>query len=67
MPIYEYQCKKCESRFEAIRPMGDQGRGMACPDCGAKSPKRLPSTFATSSSGGDACPSAPACGASGFS
>jgi len=46
MPIYEYQCKKCDERFEAIRPMGDTGRGLTCPECGAKAPKKVPSVFA---------------------
>ena len=46
MPIYEFKCKKCEERFEAIRPVGDTGRGLACPECGAKSPEKVPSVFA---------------------
>jgi putative FmdB family regulatory protein len=69
MPIYEFECKKCQGRFEAIRPVGDQGRGMTCPSCGAKAAKRVPSVFATSS-GSDApaaCPQASSCGPSGFS
>ena len=46
MPIYEFRCKKCEERFEAIRPMGDTGRDLTCPECGAKSPEKVPSVFA---------------------
>jgi len=66
MPIYEYECKGCGHRFEAIRPLGDRSRKLACPDCGKTAATRLPSVFAASS-GGDACPSAPVCGSSGFS
>ncbi len=27
MPIYEYQCRKCRARFEALRPINDDGGG----------------------------------------
>ena len=52
MPIYEYRCKKCDARFEAIRPVGDRGRGLACPECGAKGPEKQPSVFAAGGCGG---------------
>lgn len=32
MPIYEYECKMCSSRFELRRPFGD-GSGVDCPQC----------------------------------
>jgi putative FmdB family regulatory protein len=33
MPLYDYNCKRCEHVFEAFRPMA--GRQTAeCPDCG---------------------------------
>jgi len=56
MPIYEYRCKACDERFEAIRPVGDTGKGLVCPACGAKGPEKVPSVFAA---GGG-------CGAAGF-
>lgn len=46
MPIYEFRCRKCGETFEAIRPMGDTGSSLACPQCGAKAPVKQPSTFA---------------------
>jgi putative FmdB family regulatory protein len=52
MPIYEFKCKKCNERFEAIRPVGDTGRDLECPACGAKSPEKVPSVFAAPGSCG---------------
>jgi putative FmdB family regulatory protein len=49
MPIYEYQCLKCHIRFEALRPINDDGRDLACPECGGGEPEKVFSTFATSS------------------
>jgi len=60
MPIYEYRCRKCAGTFEAIRPLGDDGRTLACPECGAPSPEKVPSVFAAQR-GGQGSPS------SGFS
>jgi len=51
MPIYEYRCRKCESTFEAIRPMGDDGEDLRCPECGADRPARKPSAFAAGGCG----------------
>ena len=58
MPIYEYRCRKCETVFEALRPLGDDGRKLACPKCGVKAPEKIFSVFAASSSassGGEGC------------
>ncbi len=46
MPIYEFRCGDCGAVFEAIRPMGDAGRELTCPECGSGAPEKLPSTFA---------------------
>ena len=61
MPIYEFRCKKCKTRFEKIRPAGDDGRKLACPECGTKSPEKLFSSFGAPSGCG-----APAVGGSSF-
>ena len=47
MPIYEYRCKACGEKFEALRPVGDTGRTVSCPACGQKKPEKLPSVFAS--------------------
>ncbi|MBI4201050.1 MAG: zinc ribbon domain-containing protein [Chloroflexi bacterium] len=75
MPIYEYVCPNCESKFEALRPMSD-GREARCPDCGTESPRVL-SVFAAFSKssegqavpvagGGCACAAGGSCGCGGF-
>lgn len=48
MPIFEYRCAACDSRFELLI------RGSmvpACPSCGATSLERILSMFAVSSDG----------------
>jgi putative FmdB family regulatory protein len=35
MPIYEYQCQKCERRTEAIQRVGERPLKI-CPHCGGK-------------------------------
>ena len=35
MPIYEYECKKCHSRFELKRSFGEDGDAN-CPECRGK-------------------------------
>lgn len=65
MPIYEYRCRSCGHRFEAIRPMGDDGSGLDCPGCGVRGPELVPSVFATVSGTSDASPCA-SCEPSGF-
>lgn len=44
MPIYEYECKKCQHRFEHLaRVMKDVP--CACPDCGSKNIEKVFSSF----------------------
>jgi len=52
MPLYEYQCVNCSSRFEALRAMGESDKPLACPDCGNSKGRRVMSTFATVNNGG---------------
>jgi putative FmdB family regulatory protein len=50
MPLYEYQCRACGERFEAlVRPSDTEPPG--CPSCKSKDLERLLSTFAASSEG----------------
>lgn len=46
MPIYEYECRACGQRFEALVRPGD---APSCPSCHAVDPERLLSLFAVSS------------------
>jgi putative FmdB family regulatory protein len=60
MPIFEYQCDSCESRFEEL-VLRAHAAAPICPDCSSDSVHKLHSSFAAKSSSG-----APAC-ESGFS
>jgi putative FmdB family regulatory protein len=44
MPIYEYVCMECESHFEELVGMDDEGP--RCPDCGAARVSKQFSVFA---------------------
>jgi putative FmdB family regulatory protein len=55
LPVYEYECQKCGERFELRRSMSDSDQDIKCPQCEAENPRRVFSTFATTSSGGGSC------------
>ncbi len=42
MPIYEYECTCCPSKFELKRSFHDEG-AVNCPNCGGKARKRFSS------------------------
>lgn len=46
MPIYEYFCSKCESKFELLRSLSRASEGADCPRCHI-SAERILSTFAS--------------------
>jgi putative FmdB family regulatory protein len=46
MPVYEYLCRTCDTRFDARRPMRDAGSPIDCPD-GHADTTRLLSVFAS--------------------
>lgn len=49
MPIYEYRCEDCGSKFEKlVRRTGD---GVECPSCGKAHLARQLSTFAAHANG----------------
>jgi len=39
MPVYEFECKACGSRFEELMP--SETESLACPSCGSKQARRL--------------------------
>jgi putative FmdB family regulatory protein len=47
MPIYEYVCDKCDTRFERI--VSNARQEIACPKCASKKATIQLSVFATSS------------------
>lgn len=46
MPIYEFECGKCEARFEELAAAGTGSA--TCPDCGAEGAQRRLSAFGLS-------------------
>jgi putative FmdB family regulatory protein len=63
MPIYEYVCDDCRSKFEKL--VRRWGEAVDCPGCGSAALQKQLSTFAVASSSGssaDARCDAPACG-----
>lgn len=41
MPIYEYQCRKCENQFQALILKKEEEKEIDCPECGGTGLKRL--------------------------
>jgi putative FmdB family regulatory protein len=56
MPLFEYTCRDCGHRFEAL-VMG--GRAPACPKCSSPDLEKLYSTFGTRSAGSGGGAAAP--------
>jgi putative FmdB family regulatory protein len=48
MPLYEYQCKKCERKFETLVSLRELDRPVKCPYCDSEEADRLISTFSAS-------------------
>ena len=71
MPLFEYACEDCGSRFEKlVQGGGDRRDGIECPQCGSARTERQLSTFATrgTDSGGSGGSGRGACAPSaGFS
>ena len=67
MPIYEYTCGSCQTKFEQlVRSMGDEQKP-ACPECGSTKTAKALSVFAVraeGAKGAEAQPS-PMCGRCG--
>lgn len=50
MPIYEFQCKVCDHRFEKLVFQGDETY-VDCPECGANQVKKLISSLSAAGLG----------------
>ncbi|MBN1581888.1 MAG: zinc ribbon domain-containing protein [Anaerolineae bacterium] len=51
MPIYEYHCAGCETKFEKRRSMSQADEAITCPACGDMRASRSLSLFAAFSRG----------------
>ena len=50
MPLYEYLCRECDTKFEKLLPMSQVHLDSTCPECDIPSPRVL-SVFAAFTSG----------------
>ena len=50
MPLYEYYCPDCRTKFDALRPMSKADETIACKECESERPTRMLSLFASISS-----------------
>jgi putative FmdB family regulatory protein len=53
MPIYEYNCSDCRTKFQKLRPMGKADAPVPCTDCGSNHTARAISLFSAISKGGN--------------
>ena len=67
MPIYEYECEKCDHVTETLRPMDRADESLACEACGSEQTRRQHSEFAAGASKGGqgGIPPAGGCGRCG--
>ena len=42
MPIYEYKCQDCGTKFEKLLRRSDEAAGLDCPSCGQKLKRPCP-------------------------
>ena len=65
MPIYEYLCEECGTKFEKLVRRASDAPGIECPSCGQKRLKQEYSTFAAHANGASRPADAPTCPSSG--
>ena len=53
MPVYEYYCSACRTRFEELIRVAGRGERATCPSCARADVPRVLSTFATVRVGSD--------------
>ncbi|RQD66900.1 MAG: zinc ribbon domain-containing protein [Tindallia sp. MSAO_Bac2] len=51
MPLYEYQCKQCEHKFEKLKPISKIDEREKCPKCCSDNTERRLSVFGVGKSG----------------
>lgn len=52
MPIFEFECRQCQSNFEELVRNSEAVTQVECPKCGGKKVKKKLSTFAAKVNGG---------------
>ncbi|MBN2571377.1 MAG: zinc ribbon domain-containing protein [Ignavibacteriales bacterium] len=58
MPIFEYKCKDCNTKFEVLHKSSVNQEEIMCPNCNSKNSQKLFSKFSSSTeSSGSSCES----------
>ena len=52
MPLYEYYCADCQTKFDALRPMSKADAPIQCKNCESRRTSRALSLFAAHTGGG---------------
>jgi putative FmdB family regulatory protein len=66
MPIFEYVCQNCGTKFEKLVLSSRRTTSLQCPQCGAEDVKKALSVFgSTGSAASGAASAAAGCGPSG--
>ncbi len=53
MPIYEYFCRTCNTKYEKLRPLRDADAPVSCPTCNEQNSVRALSLFVSLGSSGE--------------
>jgi putative FmdB family regulatory protein len=61
MPIYEYSCQDCGTRFEKLVRRSTEVDGLECPSCGKRRLNQEHSTFAAHAGGPSKSAEMPQC------
>ncbi|MBI5212136.1 MAG: zinc ribbon domain-containing protein [Nitrospirae bacterium] len=67
MPIYEYNCKKCNETFSVFQSINAHESHTLCPKCNSKDVEKKISTFSCCSIGAGGGSSSPFGSSGGFS
>ena len=46
MPIFEYHCNACKTKFEVLQRTNNTKKTLKCPDCGTEDTQKRFSAFA---------------------
>jgi putative FmdB family regulatory protein len=61
MPIYEYKCSSCETKFEKLIRRPAEELDLSCPSCGERHLSQEYSTFAARATSASSSAAAPSC------
>ncbi len=73
MPIYDYRCEECKTKYDVLHKVREQEEDIVCPSCGSKHAKKLMSISSVAiggssseykSYGSDTCETGGCCGGS---